>query len=109
MGLTVSVSEHDVRHIAALARLGLPAERVPALVAELNGILRHIDVLAKVDTGDVDPVMGVGAGGMRLRADDGPQYPLHRERADFAPEMRDGFFLVPRLASHAAEVGEEGA
>jgi hypothetical protein len=37
---------------------------------------------------------------MRLRADDGAQYPLARQREEFAPSMRDGFFLVPRLSTH---------
>jgi aspartyl-tRNA(Asn)/glutamyl-tRNA(Gln) amidotransferase subunit C len=101
VGLSVSVSERDLRHIATLARLGLAPERVPALLAELNGILAHMDVLSQVDTSNVDPVLGVGAGGMRLRADDGPQYPLAHDRESFAPQMRDGFFLVPRLATHA--------
>ena len=98
----MSVSQDDVRHIAALARLGLDAERVPALVAELNGILAHMDVLSKVDTSVVDAVEGVGTGGMPLREDGGEPYPMARPREAFAPEMRDGFFLVPRLATHVA-------
>ncbi len=98
----MSVSERDVRHIAALARLGLEPERVPELVRELNGILAHMDVLARVKTKLVEPVVGVGAGGMPLRADDGAPYALARPREAFAPEMRDGFFLVPRLATHLA-------
>jgi aspartyl-tRNA(Asn)/glutamyl-tRNA(Gln) amidotransferase subunit C len=98
----VSVSERDVRHIAALARLGLEPERVPELVRELNGILAHMDVLSRVKTSLVEPVVGVGAGGMPLRADDGAPYALARPREDFAPEMRDGFFLVPRLATHVS-------
>lgn len=96
----MAVSERDVRHIAALARLGLDAERVPALVQELNGILGHMAVLAKVDTPDARPATGVGAGGMPLREDAGPPYPLARERDEFAPQMKDGFFLVPRLDTH---------
>ncbi|GLC26590.1 Asp-tRNA(Asn)/Glu-tRNA(Gln) amidotransferase subunit GatC [Roseisolibacter agri] len=98
----MSVSEHDVRHIAALARLGLEPERVPALVAELNGILAHMDVLSKVNTSVVQAVEGVGAGGMPLRADGGAPDALARPREAFAPETRDGFFLVPRLATHVA-------
>lgn len=94
------VTQEDVRHIAALARLGVAPERLPQLVDELNGILGHMDVLARVETGNVDAAFGVGAGGMPLRADDGAAYPLARERDAFAPEMLDGFFLVPRLASH---------
>jgi aspartyl-tRNA(Asn)/glutamyl-tRNA(Gln) amidotransferase subunit C len=105
--VTVPVTQEDVRHIATLARLGIPPERVPRLVAELNGILSHMDVLAKVATGAIDAALGVGAGGMPLRADDGEQYPVARDRSEFAPAMADGFFLVPRLASHA-DVGVDG-
>ena len=42
----MSVSEEDVRHVATLARLGLDPERIPTLVAELNVILAHMDVLS---------------------------------------------------------------
>ena len=96
----MSVTVEDVRHIAALARLGLPPERIPSLVAELNRILEHMDVLAAVPSRPEQRVTGVSAGGMPLRQDAGPQIPLARAREDFAPAMRDGFFLVPRLASH---------
>jgi aspartyl-tRNA(Asn)/glutamyl-tRNA(Gln) amidotransferase subunit C len=101
----MAVTEGDVRHVALLARLGLPAD-VAGLVRELNGILDHIDVLTKVNTTDVAPTAGVGAGGMPLRTDDGPQIPLARDREDFAPAMRERFFVVPRLATHEA-LGEE--
>ena len=37
-----------------------------------------------------------------VRGDDGPQLPLARSRDAFAPAIRDGFFVVPRLATHAA-------
>jgi aspartyl-tRNA(Asn)/glutamyl-tRNA(Gln) amidotransferase subunit C len=99
MGL-VAVSEDEVRHVAALARLGLDPARIPTIAAELNGILAHMDVLSKVDTSAVAPVTGVGAAGTPLRVDGGNQYPLARPRDAFAPAMRDGFFLVPRLATH---------
>ena len=98
----MSVTEQDVRHVAALARLGLEPDRVAPLVAELNGILAHMDVLSKVDTKSVPRAVGVSAGGTPLREDSGPQIPLARPREAFAPASRDGFFLVPRLASHAA-------
>jgi len=96
----VSVSEEDVRHVATLARLGLDPERIPTLVAELNGILAHMDVLSKIDTAIVGAVTGVGAAGTPLRVDGGNQIPLVRPREAFAPAMREGFLLVPRLATH---------
>lgn len=98
----MAVTEQDVLHIAALARLGIPSERVGAIVGELNRILEHMAVLQEVDTKSVDPAVSVGAVAMPLRKDGGPQLPLARSRDRFAPSMRDGFFIVPRLATHAA-------
>jgi aspartyl-tRNA(Asn)/glutamyl-tRNA(Gln) amidotransferase subunit C len=96
----VAVTLDDVRHIAALARLGLTDARAQSLVAELNTILEHMDVLSKVDTQGVEPVAGIGAAGLPLRPDVGPPIPLAYERETFAPSMRDGLFLVPRLSTH---------
>jgi hypothetical protein len=39
---------------------------------------------------------------MPLREDTGPPLPLARARDRFAPAVRDGFLLVPRLATHTA-------
>jgi aspartyl-tRNA(Asn)/glutamyl-tRNA(Gln) amidotransferase subunit C len=98
----VAVSEDDVRHIAALARLGLDDSRVDALAGELNGILSHMEVLQAVDTSHAEQEPGDRPATV-LRADTGPQLALARAREAFAPEMRDGFFIVPRLASHEGE------
>ena len=96
----MAVTREDVLHVATLARLALDETSVPRLVSELNGILEHMEVLRKIDTGGVMGAKGVGDAGMPLRADGGPPYPLAHSREQFAPEMRDGFFLVPRLSTH---------
>lgn len=95
----MSISLEEVRHVAALARLGISEERAHIVAQELSSILEHMEVLAKVDTSDA----GEGAVpqlGMVLRPDVGPPIPLERPPADFAPMPREGFFLVPRLATH---------
>jgi aspartyl-tRNA(Asn)/glutamyl-tRNA(Gln) amidotransferase subunit C len=102
----VAVTIDDVRHIAALARLGLAADRAALLVRELNTILGHMDALSKVNTDGVQEAIGVGALGLPVRSDSGPPIPLARSLDAFAPSMRDGFFLVPRLSTH--ESTEEG-
>ena len=101
----MAVTEQDVRHVADLARLGLDEARIPTLAAELNGILAHMEVLNGVDTERVSCTTGVSSGGMPLRADVGPAYPLSSARETFVPVMRDGLLLVPRLATHAAAGG----
>ena len=99
------VSESDVLHIASLARLGVAPERVPSLVAELNGILRHIDALSEAKTKGVVPVNAIGAPAQPLREDSGVPYPLERAIESVAPAMREGLLLVPRLATHEAGDG----
>ena len=99
MGL-VAVTADDVRHIAGLARLGVDEARIPALAQELNGILGHMEVLSQVDPAGATETSGVGVAGTPLRQDGGPPIALARHHASIAPEMRDGFFLVPRLATH---------
>jgi aspartyl-tRNA(Asn)/glutamyl-tRNA(Gln) amidotransferase subunit C len=96
----MSVTNGDVRHVAELARLSIDAERIPRIAAELTGILEHMEVLSRVDTALVAPVTGIGAAGTPLRVDGGNQIPLARPREAFAPDMRDGFLIVPRLATH---------
>ena len=94
----MSVSESDVRHIASLARLGVTDARVPQLVEELNRILGHMDVLQAIDL--TKYAQQETPNGMPLRPDDSTPTQLERAREEFAPSMRDGFFLVPRLDTH---------
>lgn len=101
------VSADDVRHVARLARLGITDAAAHALARDLSTILEHMEILAAVDTEAVAQAAGVGAAGMRLDPDHGPPLPLAEPPESFAPAMRDGFFLVPRLASHGNT--EQGA
>ena len=96
----MAVTIDDVRHIATLARLGLSDERAAAIVGELNTILGHMDELSKVDTAGVQEAIGVGARGLPTRTDSGPPIPLARSLDAFAPSLREGLLLVPRLSSH---------
>lgn len=96
----MAIGPDDVRHIAALARLAVPENRIPELVSQLNDILSHMDALGRVDTSNVTAVAGAGDAAMPLRADLGPPIALAHPLASFAPQLRDGFFLVPRLATH---------
>jgi aspartyl-tRNA(Asn)/glutamyl-tRNA(Gln) amidotransferase subunit C len=96
----VSISLDEVRHIAALARLGISDERAQLAAEELTSILAHMQVLTRVDDERAAGSDTDGKTGMTLRPDLGPPIPLLRAPAFFAPEMREGFFLVPRLATH---------
>ena len=103
----MAVTRDDVIRVAGLARLRLDEERTASLVAQLNGILDHMAVLAGVPTEGVQGAAGVGDAGLPLRADAGPPIPLERPPQALAPRLpdgspaaRDGYFLVPRLSTH---------
>ena len=96
----MAVSESDVLHVAALARLAIEPERLQSLVRELNGILEHMDVLNAVDVGQMADGRGETTATPMRSDNDGAAVPLGNPRESFAPLMRDGFFLVPRLATH---------
>ena len=104
----MAVTREEVLHIAALARIKLDDARVDSLAAELSAILGHIEVLASVDTASVQPGEGVGGEGTPLRADSSAPANLSAALETFAPEMSDGFFIVPRLSTHE-DTPESGA
>lgn len=100
----MAVTHEDVRHVAELARLAVEETRLDHLVSELNGILGHMDVLSQVDTKAIEQTILTPTASTPLRSDSSGPIPLQLPRETFAPAMRDGFFIVPRLASH-----EDGA
>lgn len=107
----MAVTPDNVRHVAALARLGIPEAQLAAFVDQLNGILAHVDVLQRVDTTGVTGAAVSGARvegeqGMPLREDVVAPVTLQSPPVQWAPKMAEGFFLVPRLATHE-DAGEE--
>lgn len=96
----MAVTREDVLHIAELARLGVDAARAGELTKELSAILAHMEVLSQVETASVRPTVVVEAGGTPLRPDVGASPSMKGTLESFAPLMRDGFFIVPRLATH---------
>ena len=96
----MAVTHADVRHVAELARLAVDDARLDHLVAELNGILGHMDALAQVDTKEVEQGVFAPAESTPVRADSGSPMRMLNPLSSFAPSVRDGFILVHRLASH---------
>jgi aspartyl-tRNA(Asn)/glutamyl-tRNA(Gln) amidotransferase subunit C len=96
----MAVTEADVRTIASLARLRISDEQLPSLVEQMNGILGHVDVLAKVDASRVATAVGEKTPGMSLRDDTVAPIPMQISAEGLTSQSRDGFILVPRLSTH---------
>lgn len=93
----MSVDREEVRHIARLARLELSEEELDRFTPQLANILGHIDLLRELGEHEVDELQEPRRA--PLRADDVGADPLTRAPEEMAPDWRDGFFAVPRLAA----------
>ena len=89
----MAASEHEVRHAATLAGLDPDAGRIATLVQEVQGLLGALVGLRKVGTRSSGVAVGIGAGGMPLRADEGAPYHMARPLAALAPVDGDGRIL----------------
>ena len=96
----MAVTHDDVRHVAELARLAVDSARLDDLTAELNGILSHMEVLAQVNTTEIEQTISRPTDSTPLRSDSSGPLKLESPLGSFAPSMREQLFIVPRLATH---------
>ena len=96
----MSLSREEVEELALLARIELRPDEIEALRGELAAILEHMAVLRDVDTTGVEPMTHAVPMTLRLRADV-PAPSLSQDDAlAGAPDVADGFFVVPAIISH---------
>jgi len=80
---------------------------LPAVALEMSKILEFVAQLDQVPAGSPRPFLA-GPDLAPLRADEVKPILLAVPPGVIAPESRDGFFLVPRLAAHADAEAEDG-
>ena len=97
------LSRDEVRHVAALARLGLTDEEETRLQEQLSSILEHITALDRLDTAAISPTAQVVALTNVMR-DDIVRPSLSREDVlRNAPRQSDGFFEVHAILGGPVE------
>lgn len=87
----------DVQHVAKLARLDLPPQRLEKLTDQLESILEYVAKIGEVDTAGVEPMAHALPLHNVLREDVvEPSLPLEKVLAN-APETDGPFFKVPKV------------
>ena len=87
--------EIDIEHVARLARLDLPGERLAAFRDQLEDILEHAARVQSLDTEGVE-ASNHPLGFVNAFRDDEARPSLDRaEVLSMAPEARDGYFVTP--------------
>jgi aspartyl-tRNA(Asn)/glutamyl-tRNA(Gln) amidotransferase subunit C len=93
----MSLSETDVAKVARLARLHVPPADLPAMTAEVNGILGWIEKLQAVNTDGVEPLVSVSGMTLPLRPDAVTMGGQVAEIVQNAPEAMENYFVVPKV------------
>lgn len=99
----MSVRREEAGRIAALARLRFDDDELARMTEELNRILEHVEDLRALESRV--PAPAAGAWRATRGADAETPDELRHDIASFAPEWRDGFFVVPPLPGTQAEGG----
>lgn len=90
----MSVDRGEVERIAALAKLRLEDDEADRLTEEMNRILEHAARLRGLATEADADTSPDRTGGTRSAGAEKPDE-LLRPPESFAPDMREGFFVVP--------------
>jgi aspartyl-tRNA(Asn)/glutamyl-tRNA(Gln) amidotransferase subunit C len=91
-----------VQHVALLARLEVPVERLPALTREMASIIGYVEQLKDLDVSGIPPLSHGGTSHDVFR-DDVPRPSL--PRADLlavAPRHEGPYYVVPKVIGDGA-------
>lgn len=93
----MSITLHDVEHVANLARLDLSDEEKDIFTEQLNAILKYVDKLGELNTDGIEPTSHVLPIANVMREDEArPSSGVEKALLN-APDDEDGQFKVPAV------------
>ena len=93
----MSVSREEVLRIAQLAELDVDEEALAELVDNMSRIIDYVAQLSAVPANGTVKAFVPGPDAIRFRADEVTPAHLAFGPAEFAPDFKEGFFVVPKL------------
>ena len=93
----MSIDTDTARKVAKLARIRVYEADLPALAAELSGILGFMAQLNEVDVTGIEPMTSVTPMRLARRADVVTDGGYAARVLANAPDAREGFFAVPKV------------
>ena len=93
----MTVSREEVLRIAQLAELDVDEETLPTLAEQMSRILDYVAQLSAVPANGTVKVFVPGPDAIRFRNDEVVPSQLEFGPKEFAPDFKEGFFVVPKL------------
>ena len=92
----MEITKELVQYVAELSRIYLDEEQTEKMEKELEGIIRYMDVLNRVDTDSVEPLSHIFAMTNVMREDQVAPSWAKEEILKNMPETEDEMPVVPR-------------
>jgi aspartyl-tRNA(Asn)/glutamyl-tRNA(Gln) amidotransferase subunit C len=99
----MSITPADVLQVARLAELEVAPADVTKLAGQLDKIVTYVGQLEALGATAGTPSFQPGPKALTLAPDVVGSVPLERPPAEFAPDFRDGLFVVPRMPALEGE------
>lgn len=93
----MSLSPEQIKQVALLARLSLPADKVEPYARQLSNILDMVGQLSNAATDDVAPMAHPLDMVQRLRPDAVTEPNRRKDFQAIAPAVDNGLYLVPKV------------
>ena len=93
----MSLSNDDVRRIAALARIAITADESAQVLERLNRVLALIEEMRAVDVAGVEPMAHALELGQRQREDKVTERDQRQRYQAVAPAVEGDLYLVPKV------------
>lgn len=93
----MKLSQKEIEHIAALARLKLTEEEKEKYSGQLSAILDYMEKLQAVDTEDIESTSQVTGLVNIMREDKVIESGIADELVAGAPERQNGYIKVPKI------------
>ncbi len=100
-----TISEDEVRRIAALAKVRLAGEEVQTFQSHFSTVLDYVSMLEVVPAQDVEPTAHPGDIVASQRSDSPTHGLVQAEALQAAPSEHRGAFAVPQVKSSGASDG----
>ena len=91
----MSITREEILQIANLARLRLTDSESEDLSHDLNQILEYVDTLASLEVPEGERLELGPPEAPEREAGQIPPDPMAHPPSEFAPDFREGFFVVP--------------
>jgi len=91
------INPEQVRHVAKLARLAIPDEKLPRITQQLESILEYVEQLKQADVSNVEPMAHAVKLSNVLREDVVQPALSNQQVLANAPDTDGPFFKVPKV------------